>query len=303
MKNDSYTFLIIPRKKSSVKKITLSGRLLGAFAVSAVIVLAVFSAVTLDYVIIKRDRAEVLSLRELTEAQGNQIATLSEKIGQYEQTLATLHDFDAKIRMLAREVNKKTRVALKPPPRVSSSPLGVGGSIPEDSIGRLRSERLDRDMDRLIEEAAVQEQSFRDLIEFFKKQKSILACTPSIWPVRGWVSSEFGTRRSPFTGHGEFHRGMDIATDPGREVVAPADGIVVFTGIDTNMGRFVHLNHSRGFSTFYGHLLRSVVRKGQILRRGDIIGFIGNSGRSTGPHLHYTVLFNGVPVNPRKYLN
>ncbi len=69
------------------------------------------------------------------------------------------------------------------------------------------------------------------------------------------------------------------------------------------MGRFVHLNHSRGFSTFYGHLLRSVVRKGQVLRKGDIIGFIGNSGRSTGPHLHYTVLFNGVPVNPRKYLN
>lgn len=303
MKNDSYTFLIIPRRKSSVKKITASSRLLGVFVVSTVIVLAVFSAVTLDYILIKRDRTEVRNLRALTEAQEIQIASLSERIGRYEQTLATLHDFDTKIRMLAREVNKNTRVALKPQPRVSSSPPGVGGSIPEGNIGRIRSEHMNRDMDRLIAEAAIQEQSFRDLIEFFKKQKSILSCTPSIWPVRGWVSSEFGTRRSPFTGHREFHRGTDIAADPGREIVAPADGIVVFTGIDTNMGRFVQLNHSRGFSTFYGHLLKSVVRKGQVLRKGDIIGFIGNSGQSTGPHLHYTVLLNGVPVNPRKYLN
>jgi murein DD-endopeptidase MepM/ murein hydrolase activator NlpD len=158
-------------------------------------------------------------------------------------------------------------------------------------------------MDRLIEEAAIREQSFRDLIEFFKKQRSVLACVPSIWPVRGWVSSEFGIRQSPFTGRREFHKGIDIAADPGREIVAPADGIVVLNGRDPNMGLVVQLNHSQGFSTIYGHLLRSVVRKGQILRRGDVIGFIGNSGRSTGPHLHYTMLLNGVPVNPRKYLN
>ncbi|HRR40698.1 MAG TPA: M23 family metallopeptidase, partial [Syntrophales bacterium] len=128
-------------------------------------------------------------------------------------------------------------------------------------------------------------------------------CVPSIWPVRGWVSSEFGIRQSPFTGRREFHKGIDIAADPGREIVAPADGIVVLNGRDPNMGLVVQLNHSQGFSTIYGHLLRSVVRKGQILRRGDVIGFIGNSGRSTGPHLHYTMLLNGVPVNPRKYLN
>ncbi len=206
-------------------------------------------------------------------------------------------------RRLAREVNRKTRVALKLPPRLFPPPPGVGGSTPEDGIGKMRSDCLNRDLDRLIEEAAVREKSFRDLIEFLKKQKSILACTPSIWPVRGWVSSEFGTRRSPFTGHREFHRGIDIATDPGREIVASADGIVVSTGIDPNMVRFVHLNHSRGYSTFYGHLLRSVVHKGQVLRRGDIIGFVGDSGRSTGPHLHYTVLLNGMPVNPRKYLD
>lgn len=303
MKNDSYTFMIVPRRKSSVKRITLSSRLLGVLAVSTVIILAVFSATTLDYIFIKRDRAEVLSLRELTEAQETQIAALSEKIGQYEQTLASLHDFDTKIRMLAREVNKKTQIALKPPSRLPSSPLGVGGSIPQGDIGKPRPELMNRDLDRLIEKAAIQEQSFRDLIEFFKKQRSILACVPSIWPVRGWVSSEFGMRRSPFTGHREFHKGIDIATDPGREIVAPADGIVVFNGRDPNMGWVVQLNHSQGFSTFYGHLLRSVVRKGQILRRGDIIGFIGNSGRSTGPHLHYTMLLNGVPVNPRKYMN
>lgn len=114
---------------------------------------------------------------------------------------------------------------------------------------------------------------------------------------------EFGTRRSPFTGHREFHRGVDIATDPGRALVATADGTVASTGIDPNIGRFVHMNHSRGYSTFCGHLLRNVVGKGQFLRRGEIIGFVGDSGRSTGSHLHYTAVLNGMPVNPRKYLD
>ncbi len=286
-----------------MKRITASSRLVGVLAAGILIVLALFSAMTLDYIFIKRDRAEVLSLRELTEAQETRIATLSERIGQYEQTLAVLHDFDAKLRVLAREVNKKAPAALKPPSRVSFSRLGIGGSTPEGDLGKLETENLNRQMDRLIEEAAIREQSFRDLIEFFKKQRSVLACVPSIWPVRGWVSSEFGIRQSPFTGRREFHKGIDIAADPGREIVAPADGIVVLNGRDPNMGLVVQLNHSQGFSTIYGHLLRSVVRKGQILRRGDVIGFIGNSGRSTGPHLHYTMLLNGVPVNPRKYLN
>lgn len=303
MQNNFYTFLIIPQKKGPPKKITVSRRLvknllvLSAFAFIASIYFA------LDYASIKRDKAEVLSLRELTENQKVEIDKMTEKIGQFEQKMADLQQFDEKIRLLAQEMNKKTRIALKPSTRKNlAEVLGVGGPIPEDEAQGAGVDRMNQHMDRLLEEAGYREESFRDLLEFLKKQKSILAYTPSIWPVRGWVTSEFGFRKSPFTGRREFHKGMDIAAKLGKEVVAPADGIVASVDREQGMGNTVQISHTNGLATAYGHLLKCAVRKGQVIRKGDIIGYVGNSGRSTGSHLHYTVLLNGVPVNPRPYL-
>jgi murein DD-endopeptidase MepM/ murein hydrolase activator NlpD len=126
--------------------------------------------------------------------------------------------------------------------------------------------------------------------------------SPNIWPVEGLVTGSFGERIDPFNGEGAFHNGVDISSGYGQPVMAPADGVVEFADFFGGYGRAVILEHSRGVSTRYGHLSGFAVTIGQRVHRGDIIGYVGLSGRSTGPHLHYEVRINDIPVNPHKYL-
>ena len=144
---------------------------------------------------------------------------------------------------------------------------------------------------------------FNELLKYLKEQRSIIAATPSIWPVQGWVTSEFGYRTSPLGSGKEFHRGIDIAASVGVQITATADGIVTEVFHDREMGHTIKIDHGHGMSTWYGHLLKNVLSQGKVIKKGQLIGYVGNTGRSTGSHLHYTVLLNGVPVNPRRYLN
>lgn len=125
---------------------------------------------------------------------------------------------------------------------------------------------------------------------------------PNLWPVEGQVTGSFGERIDPFNGEGAFHTGVDIAAIVGQPVVAPADGVVDFANFMGGYGRAIILEHGHGIITRYGHLSGFAVTPGQHVRRGDVIGFVGLSGRSTGPHLHYEVRINDTPVNPYKYL-
>ena len=143
---------------------------------------------------------------------------------------------------------------------------------------------------------------FTELINFLREQKSLFAATPSIWPVKGWVTSEFGVRESPFRSGVEFHKGLDISTRFGKEVIALADGIVTMSIYDPQDGNFIKIDHGRGLATGFAHLSKRVVKEGKRVKRGDIIGYVGDTGRSTGSHLHYAVFVNNIPVNPRKYL-
>jgi len=125
---------------------------------------------------------------------------------------------------------------------------------------------------------------------------------PNLWPVEGQVTGSFGERIDPFNGEGSFHRGIDIAVTYGEPIMAPADGIVTFADFMNGYGRAVILEHRAGLSTLYGHMSGFSVAAGQYVHRGDTLGYVGLSGRSTGPHLHYEVRINNVPVNPYKYL-
>jgi murein DD-endopeptidase MepM/ murein hydrolase activator NlpD len=125
---------------------------------------------------------------------------------------------------------------------------------------------------------------------------------PNLWPVEGPVTGSFGERIDPFNGEGAFHSGIDIASSYGQPVIAPADGTVTFADFLGGYGRAITLDHGHGITTRYGHLANFAVTSGQRVHRGDTIGFIGLSGRSTGPHLHYEVRINDTPVNPHKYL-
>ena len=121
-------------------------------------------------------------------------------------------------------------------------------------------------------------------------------------PVRGWVTSAFRRRNDPFTGNAVWHRGLDISTAMGTPVLAPADGVVTYIGRKVDFGNIMSLDHGYGYLTRYGHNSKIIVRAGQQVRRGQVIAFVGNTGKSTGPHLHYEVLRNGVPVNPQDYI-
>jgi murein DD-endopeptidase MepM/ murein hydrolase activator NlpD len=125
---------------------------------------------------------------------------------------------------------------------------------------------------------------------------------PNLWPVEGPVTGSFGERIDPFNGEGAFHSGVDIASSYGQAVIAPADGVVDFADFLGGYGRAIILGHGHGITTRYGHLANFAVVTGQHVRRGDTIGYVGLSGRSTGPHLHYEVRINDTPVNPYKYL-
>jgi murein DD-endopeptidase MepM/ murein hydrolase activator NlpD len=125
---------------------------------------------------------------------------------------------------------------------------------------------------------------------------------PNLWPVEGQVTGSFGERIDPFNGEGAFHSGVDISSYVGSPVMAPADGLVTFADFMGGYGRAVIVDHGHGISTRYGHLSSFAVTAGQHIQRGDTIGYVGLSGRSTGPHLHYEVRINDVPVNPYKYL-
>lgn len=125
---------------------------------------------------------------------------------------------------------------------------------------------------------------------------------PSLWPVEGAITGSFGERTDPFNGEGAFHSGVDISAAIGQPVVAPADGIVLFADFSGGYGRAIILDHGHGITTRYGHLASFAVATGQYVHRGDTIGYVGSSGRSTGPHLHYEVRINDTPVNPHKYL-
>jgi murein DD-endopeptidase MepM/ murein hydrolase activator NlpD len=129
-----------------------------------------------------------------------------------------------------------------------------------------------------------------------------MADAPSIWPVQGTVTSSFGERQDPFLGEGAFHTGIDIATELGDAVRATADGTVLKAGMGTGYGREIVLGHDQNIETLYAHLSGFAVTVGQEVQRGDIIGYVGTSGRSTGPHLHYEVRIRDTPVNPHKYL-
>jgi murein DD-endopeptidase MepM/ murein hydrolase activator NlpD len=130
----------------------------------------------------------------------------------------------------------------------------------------------------------------------------VINATPSLLPIAGWLSSSFGYRRNPYDGSYKLHAGVDIAAEPGTPVRAPADGVVIFAGYREGYGKVIVLDHGYGIRTLFGHNSSVFVGQGSRVKRGETISQVGNTGRSTGPHLHYEIRKNGVPVNPATFL-
>ncbi len=253
-----------------------------------------------DYRSVRIDIPRLARLQKENSLQKDQIASLTEKIRIIRKRLGELNDFDRKLR---------TMVNLDP---TEDGPhfFGMGGSDPSSTSPLGAAEKLNRklvrsmhrSLDDIEAEISVQIRERADLLAYLNQQKSLLACTPSIWPTKGWISSDFGYRISPFTNEREFHKGLDICNKKGAPILSPADGVVSSVETDPGYGRNITISHGYGLVTKYAHLDKVDVKKGQAVKRGQEIALVGNTGRTTGPHLHYEVHLKGVPVNPLRYI-
>lgn len=180
---------------------------------------------------------------------------------------------------------------------------GVGGpSRGDDPILKLDERSLFNHFKSLDRKSFSLQNELRKLQEYYKNKNILLTATPSIMPVQGYPSDRYGMRADPFTGERDYHPGIDISSPLGNKVVATADGTVGFAGRRVGYGKLVTVNHRFGLATRYGHLARIVVTRGQKVRRGDVIGYVGATGRATGPHVHYEVRLNGRPLDPLRFL-
>jgi hypothetical protein len=298
---DLYNILIFSKKASTIRRFRFPRLLAQLICLAIPICFILLGYFSFDYVMMRQEVLELNRLREETQLQRSQILFFSEKIGEVEKKIAGMREFDRRLRMLANLESSGDGMKRF---------LGVGGPPPADIRETLLLQgneaelvqQMRHDLERLDGEAAGEGDSLRELESLLQNKEVQLANTPSIWPARGWLTSGFGYRISPFTGLRQRHEGIDISNRVGAPVIAPADGLVTNIGREWGFGKILIISHGFGFTTRYAHLHRINVKIGQKVNRGIQVGEIGNTGRSTGPHLHYEVMVNGVPVNPMKYI-
>ena len=306
MSNRTYTLMVVPERDSHIRRYRVSTRWLVRGGVALGILVLALVGAGFHYAHVLDRAAENDLLRDENTQLRAQLRLVQEKIAHIDETLDRVERFDQKLRTITALEDNERGLPIGPvdgpveqepaprPERASADEVGIGGAEPGEGI----EDRLES----LVEEAARNERSLAELHRYFEDQRSLLASTPSIWPARGWVTSDFGLRVDPYTADRVMHRGLDIANRPGTPVVAPADGVVVFAGAERGYGNVLVLDHGYGVKTRFGHLAEFGVKAGERVARGQKIGAVGNTGRSTGPHLHYEVRVNGIPENPRKFL-
>jgi hypothetical protein len=302
-----YTFYIVGSRKKPFRQLAFSGRhALVAMALlvvmSSLLSIALYSGVTsLRDQTVYADLTQELSRKKSeNEAKDRQLLSMAYEMNGLKGSLRDLHDFEKKIRVIAS----------LGPTSGGDNLFGVGGAFPEDIDTNLiiheQGEALVREMAEQIRETSLAADEemvrFDSLYEILGEKRSILESTPSIRPTTGWISSKFGARTSPFSGKKSFHKGYDIANHAGTPIVAPADGVITYAGSRGSMGVMVSIDHGHGMVTRYGHLSKALKKSGEQVKRGEKIALMGNTGRSTGPHLHYEVRLNGMPVNPVQYI-
>jgi len=248
------------------------------------------------------DIAQLRAAKQQLEAENNSYrAATGELTAQIQSLESVVNDLGARSAMDPAQMRAMQKlpavVRARATGGISTSNLAVNAlanapiSSPEDTFGVLR----------LLLQAL--ESRLSNVRRDVEKREELAAATPSIWPAHGWLTDSFGGRRDPFTGEHGFHQGIDISADKGNPVYATADATVDSASYTGDYGNFVVLRHAFGLLTRYGHLSKFVVRAGQAVKRGDVIGYVGATGRATGSHLHYEILANGKLINPLQLLS
>lgn len=306
--NRYFTLMVVPDRSSHVRRYRVATRAVVAVAVVALAFGAGIAGASVHYGRIIGRAAEATKLREENVSLKEQLQLVAEKVASLDQQLERVERFDQKLRAITALSDPERNLAIGPlgkpegaDPRSASAiasvvgaGIGTGGPAP--------TEELEGRLEKLVGVATRNERSLSELHRYFEDQKNLLASTPSIFPARGWMTSEFGSRSDPYTGESTMHEGLDIANAVGTPIVAPADGLVVFASMEGGYGKVLVVDHGYGVKTRYAHLSDFDVKVGDKVRRGQRMAALGNTGRSTGPHVHYEVRVNGIPTNPLKYV-
>ncbi|MCG3112491.1 MAG: M23 family metallopeptidase [Candidatus Manganitrophus sp. SB1] len=292
--DDSYTVVILPSPTSEPYRFSLSKKTCKYLIGFSSVLILVLAGFFVQYFLMLGQITELKDLRKETKTQKIQIQSFLTSIDDLKNQMNRLIELDQKLRVIT-DIGPRKEVGV----------MGLGGqeevdlSHP-DSSKLMTSIQLD--LGDLQAKAIAQEKSFQELTEAVQSRQSLWASTPSIWPTTGWLTSGYGNRVSPFTGRVSKHNGIDIASRQDTPVIAPAAGVVSYTGFDSGLGKLIKINHGYGIMTYYGHLAKAAVKVGQKVKRGDVIAYVGSTGLSTGPHLHYEIYVNDVPVNPMRYI-
>jgi murein DD-endopeptidase MepM/ murein hydrolase activator NlpD len=331
--SDAYTIVVFRGSTAKPLRFSFSRKLVRRLVIAGCILLLADFLVISHYVIRTREVWELAAFRTEAMSARQQTAAFSSAVDDLKKRLLAMKEVNQRLRvMLGIEVpkagdmvngrggedvplpeggqtpsgnqDKTTELTPGSPDQGSEAnqgqPASAGAESSRDNLHAVTS--VKGGLEWLSKEATAQEQILSELSQAAEQRSSRWASTPSIWPVKGWVTSGFGPRVSPFTEKPAWHDGLDIGAAPNAPVQAPAQGRVTAIGFDPKLGNIVRLDHGFGIETLYGHLAKSLVKEGQRVNRGDVVGLVGSSGLSTGPHLHYMVKVNGQALDPTRYI-
>ena len=307
------TIMIIPDGASTARQFHLPKVAVKIGSIAGMIGLSLAGFLTIDYIELLKLRQNARNISAENEGLKGEARVLENNLEDVKRSLRRVQDYAAKLsdltQLRVKSVSKKTGIGPLSMDeyrrsttqdliaKESGSYLPVGLNIDKLAF-RTAFERLGS-LGAAAENSAIE---LQHLLSTMGQHQNMLSSIPAVNPVNGWITSGFGRRISPFTGDQSQHKGLDIASPIGTPIFAPADGVVVFTGAKEGFGNFIMIAHGYGIVSAYGHNAQNMVQPGQAVTRGDQLGTVGMTGRTTGPHLHYEIWVNGRTVDPKRFI-
>jgi murein DD-endopeptidase MepM/ murein hydrolase activator NlpD len=299
--NQSYSVIIVSDAKSTNKEFAVSAKFIKNAILAFSFLIIFFGFIIFQYLTMSLDKQKMKRLEFESKDKKQKISELSSTIEVLDQRLKNMETYKERIMVATGLTSPLALKEVGSGGPETSNPLSGNFKTLPDNIG-LPQQNLLSKTKAIKENAKKIEDQLQSVEKYINQQKLQLAATPVIWPTRGYLSCVFGNRIHPFTGRLEFHYGLDIATQLGNKIIAPADGVVLLAETREYYGKMIMIDHGFGYITRYGHLSGFNVREGQRVKRYDVIGYVGTSGRSSGPHLHYEVRYFDKPMNPADFI-
>ncbi len=302
-----FTIMLVPADGENIRRFQISQIHFKKLKKISIVLFSILLLFACHYFYLFASQLSQVENNQDTEKVSAVINQFSQKLDRSQTQLEGIEQIQEKLKHLAQLSDPNRNLAIGP---VTTDKDSSGDVVPAEFMQKLfgqnfaivETEYIDRSVENYQMAVSDNMRQIYELHDNYSSRLDLLSHTPAVSPSEGWVSSLFGFRFDPYTQNKEFHSGLDIAGNIGTPVVAPADGKVNFVGQQNAYGKMISIDHGMGLVTRYGHLSSVAVSAGQKIERGDLIGSMGNSGRSTGPHLHYEVLLHGIPQNPQNYI-